>query len=62
LDLVEFPAHEALDGENGVLGFVTASAFRHLADETPPAFANATTDGVSRPPSGLVMTTGFRLP
>ena len=39
-------------------GFVTAWRLATWPTSRSPVFANATTDGVSRPPSGLVMTTG----
>ena len=39
-------------------GFVTAWRFATWPTSRSPVFVNATTDGVSRPPSGLVMTTG----
>src|SRR5262245_10311354 len=39
-------------------GFVTAWRFATCPTRRSPVFVNATTDGVNRPPSGLVMTTG----
>src|SRR3954451_20671105 len=45
--------------ENTVFsGFVTACRFATCPTSRSPDLVNATTDGVSRPPSGLVMTTG----
>ena len=39
-------------------GLVTAWRLATWPTSRSPVFVNATTDGVSRPPSGLVMTTG----
>ena len=39
-------------------GFVTACRFATCPTSRSPVFVNATTDGVRRLPSGLVMTTG----
>src|SRR5256885_5896619 len=39
-------------------GLVTACRLATWPTRRSPAFVNATTDGVNRPPSGLVMTTG----
>ena len=39
-------------------GLVTAWRLATWPTSRSPDFVNATTDGVSRPPSGLVMTTG----
>ena len=39
-------------------GFVTAWRLATCPTRRSPDLVNATTDGVSRPPSGLVMTTG----
>ena len=45
--------------ENTVFsGFVTACRLATWPTSRSPVFVKATTDGVSRPPSGLVMTTG----
>ena len=51
LDLVEFASHEALDRKNGVDRIGDGLPFRGLADETLPAFREATTEGVVRAPS-----------
>ena len=39
-------------------GFVTAWRFATCPTSRSPDFVKATTDGVMRPPSGLVITTG----
>src|SRR6188474_817566 len=39
-------------------GFVTACRLATWPTRRSPVLMNATTDGVNRPPSGLVMTTG----
>ena len=39
-------------------GLVTACRLATWPTSRSPVLVNATTDGVSRPPSGLVMTTG----
>src|SRR5689334_17037911 len=39
-------------------GLVTACRFATWPTSRSPVLVNATTDGVNRPPSGLVMTTG----
>ena len=50
-DFVVAPAHEALDGEDGVLRIGDGLALGHLADQPLPALGEATTDGVVRVPS-----------
>ena len=57
-DLVVLAAHEALDGEDGVLGLVTCLAFGDLADQ-PLALLGERHDRRRRPlPSWLTITVG----
>ncbi len=58
VDFVVAPAHEALDREDGVLRIRHGLTLGDLSDEALPDLVKATTDGVSRLPSWLAITTG----